>query len=79
MWNGMLVGMIVGVTVGLQAPLTAAFVVPEMAGDLGLFPVAVLVALTAVMVDRVMVDRLIDMRRGRSSGGANVTLHDEDA
>lgn len=68
LWDGMLLAMVVGVAVGLDAPLTATFAVPEMAGDLGLVPLAAVVAAVAVALDRTW-----ERRRGTPA------VHDEDA
>lgn len=74
LWDGVLLAMVVGIAVGLQAPLTAAFAVPEMAGDYSLLPLAVVVAAAASAFDR-----LIDRRVDRWRSGRTPWLHDEDA
>lgn len=74
LWDGMLLAMVAGIAVGLQAPLTAAFVVPEMAGDVSLLPLAILAAAGATAIDR-----LLDRHLQRWKGGRVAPLHDEDA
>lgn len=72
LWDGMLLAMVVGVAVGLEAPFTAVFTVPEMAGDLSLVPFAAGVTVLAIGLDRLWTRRH-DRRVGTPS------LHDEDA
>lgn len=74
LWDGMLLAMVAGVAVGLQAPLTAAFAIPEMAGDLALLPLAIATAAAAAGLD-------VAVGRGRKrwQRARLARLHDEDA
>lgn len=72
LWDGMLLAMVIGVAVGLEAPLTAMFAVPEMAGDLSLVPFAAGVTLLAIGLDRLWTRR-------HDRGVGTSSLHDEDA
>jgi len=73
-WDAVVLVMAVGVAVGIRAPLMAVFLVPEMMGDYWLVPVAAVVVLIAIGVDRLL-DLVI-----RSAGGQIPTgVRDEDA
>ena len=74
LWDGLLVAMVVGVAAGIRAPFTAAFVVPEMAGDYRILPVTVAVAAVVAALDH-----LLDQRLPGAEVAELDSVHDEDS
>jgi chloride channel protein, CIC family len=62
-WDAMLAVMAVGIAVSVRAPLTAVFMVAELAGDLRLVPLTALAVALAWGLGRV-VDRWSEQRAG---------------
>jgi CIC family chloride channel protein len=73
-WDSVVLVMAVGVAVGIRAPLMAVFLVPEMMGDYWLVPVAAVVVVIALGVDRVL-----DIAIRRAGGIIPTGVRDEDA